>query len=287
MSAAASGQNCAPAVWRVSRADLVGVLEAAARRAPGRTTAEPGADAGLAVPRSGAALDLRTAEEDNMLARNPCRIRGAGNEHAAERPVLTVAQVFGLAERVGRRPVGNIRQVQDGYRLRFSRHGAMRNSPERCATRRDAERVLWKMANDGRADCTQDRRFYALVLLATFASLRWGEATALRRTDLDLESRTVRIRVAYVERSNGEMLLGPPKSEAGRRVVSIPAAIIAELREHLAIYVKADPGALVSPSVKGGPLRRGNFNKMSAWPHAVESIGMPGLRPTAGRACAT
>ena len=35
VSAAASGQNCAPAVWRVSRADLVGVSEAAARRAPG------------------------------------------------------------------------------------------------------------------------------------------------------------------------------------------------------------------------------------------------------------
>jgi len=32
-------------------------------------------------------------EEDNMLARNPRRIRGAGDEHAAERPVLmTVAQ---------------------------------------------------------------------------------------------------------------------------------------------------------------------------------------------------
>ena len=43
MSAAASGQNCAPAVWRVSRADLVGVSEAAARRAPGGPlNAEPG-----------------------------------------------------------------------------------------------------------------------------------------------------------------------------------------------------------------------------------------------------
>jgi integrase len=45
----------------------------------------------------------------------------------------------------------------------------------------------------------------------------------------------------------------------------------------VAIYVKAEPGALVFPGVEGGPLRRGNFNKMSAWPHAVESIGMPGL----------
>jgi integrase len=65
-------------------------------------------------------------------------------------------------------------------------------------------------------------------------------------------------------------------SEAARRVVGIPAAIIAELREHSAIYVKADPGALVFPGVKGGPLHRGNFTKMAAWPHAVECIGVPG-----------
>lgn len=37
---------------------------------------------------------------------------------------------------------------------------------------------------------SRHRRFYALVLLATFASLRWGEATALRRSDVDLEART-------------------------------------------------------------------------------------------------
>jgi integrase len=34
---------------------------------------------------------------------------------------------------------------------------------------------------------------------------------------------------------------------------------------------------LVFPGVKGGPIRRGNFNKMAAWPQAVASIGMPGL----------
>ena len=127
------------------------------------------------------AVMTTAVEDDSMLGRNPCRIKGAGDEHAAERPVLTVRQVFDLAERVGRRPVGNIRTTPDGYRLRFSRNGVMRTSPERYATRQEAERALWKMADDGRADCTHDRRFYALVLLATFASLRWGEATALRR----------------------------------------------------------------------------------------------------------
>jgi hypothetical protein len=50
---------------------------------------------------------LTTAvEEDKILPRNPCRVRGAGTELTPERPVLTVAQVFELAELVARRPVG-------------------------------------------------------------------------------------------------------------------------------------------------------------------------------------
>ena len=216
-------------------------------------------------------------EDDKLLPRNPCRIRGAGTEDAAERPVLTVTQVFELAGQVGRRPVGNIRAIQGGYRLRFGRHGEMRTSPEMYASRAEAERALWKMASDDRADCHHDRRYYALVLLATFASLRWGEATALRRCDLDLNTRTVRVRAAYIERSTGEMLLGPPKSRAGRRIVGIPEVLVSTLREHLAVFTEDGPGALVFPGAKGGPLRRGNFNKMSAWPHAVEWIGMPGL----------
>ncbi len=223
------------------------------------------------------AIMTTAVDDDGMLLRNPCRIKGGGDEHAEERPVLTVKQVFDLAERVGRRPVGNMRKTPDGYRLRFRRNGEFRTSPERFATRQQAERALWKMADDNRADCIHDRRFYALVLLVTFASLRWGEATALTRSDLDLRAGTVRIRAAYVERSTGEMLLGRPKSEAGRRVVGIPAAIIPDLTQHLAIYVKDEPGALVFPGVKGGPIRRGNFSRLSGWPHAVEAIGMPGL----------
>ncbi|MGO9194480.1 MAG: hypothetical protein ACLP8X_39325 [Streptosporangiaceae bacterium] len=129
--------------------------------------------------------------------------------------------------------------VAGGYRVGFRRHGEMRTSPEMYGTRPEAERALWKTARDGRADCTHDRRFYALVLLATFASLRWGEATALRRCDLDLEAATVRVRAAYVERSTGEMLLGPPKSKADRRIVGIPDAIIPALREHLSVFAIA------------------------------------------------
>jgi integrase len=153
----------------------------------------------------------------------------------------------------------------------------MRTASELYLTRPTAEAVLWVMGDDGRADCEHDRRYRALVLLATFASLRWGEATALRRCDLDLAAGVVRVRAAYAERSTGELVLGPPKSRAARRIVGIPASIIPAMREHLALFVSAEPNALIFPGAKGGPLRHSNFNKMSAWPHAIRAIGAEGL----------
>jgi hypothetical protein len=54
--------------------------------------------------------------------------------------------------------------------------------------------------------------------------------------------------------------------------VSISQAIIPVLREHLSTFVKPEPGALVFPGVMGGPLRQGNFNKMSAWPYALRLL---------------
>ncbi|WP_068920976.1 tyrosine-type recombinase/integrase [Planobispora rosea] len=224
------------------------------------------------------AVLMTAAEEDHIIARNPCRIRGAGDEHAQERPVLTVAQVFELADLVGRRPVGNVRKLKEhAYRLRFQRHGEMRTHPETFTSRTDAERALWKMGMDGRADCTHDRRFRALVLLATFASLRWGEVSALRRTDVDLDAGTVRVRAVYIERSTGGLVLGPPKSKAGRRVVGIPKGIVSALREHIATYVRDEPGALLFPGAKGGPLRRSGFNTRTRWVDVVRELGLPGL----------
>ncbi|MEV0228114.1 site-specific integrase [Nonomuraea sp. NPDC050786] len=224
------------------------------------------------------AVLMTAAEDDGIIPRNPCRIRGADAEHAEERPVLTVPQVFELADRLGRRPFGNVRKVKDGvYRLRFQRHGEMRTHPEIFLTRAEAERALWEMARDGRADSDQDRRFRAMVLLATFASLRWGEVSALRRMDVDLVAKTVRVRVAFVERSTGGLLLGPPKSKAGRRTVGIPESIVPILKEHLATYVQDEPGALMFPAAKGGPMRRSGFNTRTRWVEVVKDMGLPGL----------
>jgi len=46
---------------------------------------------------------LNTAVDDGLIRRNPCRITGAGQEKSPERPVLTVSQVFALADAFDRR----------------------------------------------------------------------------------------------------------------------------------------------------------------------------------------
>jgi integrase len=225
------------------------------------------------------AVLMTAVVEDKILTRNPCQVRGAGTENAPERPTLTVAQVFDLAERVGVRPVGNIRKLDSGeYRVRYQAKGdVMRRLHQTFPTRLEAERALWKLAEDGRADVIRDDRLRALILLAAFASLRWGEVTALRRCDIDTVNHTVRVRAAYVEQANGRMLLGPPKSKARRRTVAIPSAIVPYLVAHLERYTKPGGDALVFTGIKGGPLRLSGFNKVTRWKHVVEAIGVPNL----------
>lgn len=117
---------------------------------------------------------LMTAVDDKMLARNPCRIKGADNEHTPERPVLTATEVFDLANLVGRHPIGNVRKLASGgFRLRYREAGGdMCTSPVTYPDRIAAELALWALADEGQVEVRYDGRYRAMVLLATFASLR-------------------------------------------------------------------------------------------------------------------
>jgi integrase len=120
-------------------------------------------------------------------------------------------------------------------------------------------------------------RYSVMILVAALASLRYGEVTALRRRDLDLGAGTLHVRQQYVEVIGQGLVLGPPKSRAGRRMLSIPAALVTLLRTHLDTYVLSGPDALLFCGPTGVPIRRGNFNKLVGWRDVVDSIGMPGL----------
>jgi integrase len=159
---------------------------------------------------------MNTAVEDGLIRRNPCRIKGAGSEDSPERPVLTVAQVYALADAIG-------------------------------------------------------PRYRGLILLATFASLRWAELAALTPNDIDLDACTVRVSRQINYPPGGGHTFGPPKSRAGRRVVSFPDLIVPDLRVH---HDGLGPAAaLVFPSPDGQPLRHSNFYRRVWMPAATGLVG--------------
>ena len=78
-----------------------------------------------------------------------------------------------------------------------------------------------------------DPRFRALVLVAAYAGLRWGELVGLRVERV--EPLHGRITVAeQVTEIDGHFTWGPPKTEAGRRTVTLPAVAASALADHWA-----------------------------------------------------
>ena len=70
---------------------------------------------------------LNTAVADGLIGRNPCTIRGAGIEHARERPMLDTATVLELAEAIGPRLrclvlLGGFAGMRTGELLGLQRH---------------------------------------------------------------------------------------------------------------------------------------------------------------------
>jgi integrase len=120
-------------------------------------------------------------------------------------------------------------------------------------------------------------RYRALVFTAAYAGCRWGELAALRQRSLDLLHGTLIVEEQVVELRGGRLVFCPPKSEAGRRVVHLPAGLVDELRAHLARFVSADPAGLVFPSEKGGVLRQSNFRDRQ-WAPALRAAGVEKLR---------
>jgi integrase len=99
-------------------------------------------------------------------------------------------------------------------------------------------------------------RMRLLVLLATFAGLRRSQLLGLRRRDLDVVHREVSVAqtVHHLRDGMGVVVQGP-KSSAGRRSVSFPSTLVADVERHLAQYVGTGRDSLVFTGEKGGPLR--------------------------------
>jgi integrase len=114
-------------------------------------------------------------------------------------------------------------------------------------------------------------RFSALILVAAFSGLRWGELAPVRRGSDSWDGEGSRKLAALRDR----LQFGPPKSDAGNRTVALPAAALAALRPHMLTHVKADQVALVFTGGKGKPLRTSNFRRAVKWAQVLKAASMP------------
>jgi integrase len=96
--------------------------------------------------------------------------------------------------------------------------------------------------------------YQAMTLLACWGALRFGELVELKRRDIDLEDGVINVRRAAV-RVHGGWVVGPPKSDAGVRDVTLPPHIIPALKRHLTEHVGPQQDALLFPAKSGSHLQ--------------------------------
>jgi integrase len=96
-----------------------------------------------------------------------------------------------------------------------------------------------------------------LVRVLGKLGLRWGEAAALRRRNVDLLRRRLRVEESLAE-VGGRLSVGPTKSHATRSVPLTPSLAKA-FERHLTLHVGAAPDASVFTGPQGGPLRHSAF----------------------------
>lgn len=119
-------------------------------------------------------------------------------------------------------------------------------------------------------------RYSALVLVLAFGGLRFGEATALRRSDVGNKGAQLKVErsVRYL---NKRWVVGDPKTDAGRRTVALPGVVATALAQHLKQFVPEGDDALLFGTATGNYLARSNWNQ--TFRRAAEAAQLPPVRP--------
>lgn len=138
-----------------------------------------------------------------------------------------------------------------------------------------------------KALCQQAGRLYGVLFLTQgLCGLRIGEVLALQRPDLDLDGGRLFVRRQVIWRRKKDCKEGEPrwafaepKSEAGKRVVELPAVLVPFLQAHLERQNGSpNPHRLVFYTKEGTPLEGRNVRRRHFQP-ALKALGLTGIRP--------
>ena len=117
-------------------------------------------------------------------------------------------------------------------------------------------------------------RLALAVLLGAWCQLRRGEVLELRRRDVTRETVTITRGVTWAK---GEPHVGPPKTDAGVRTVSVPPHIADAITDHLAEHTGARADALLFP---GEPRGSSHLNPTTFAYYVKSAVGRTSLPPT-------
>ena len=120
---------------------------------------------------------------------------------------------------------------------------------------------------------------FTIAIVALGSGLRRGELCALRWSNIDLESRTLRVEQS-IEQTRAGLRFKAPKTKHGLRSMTLPPSVISELRAHwraqneqrLALGLgRGSPDDLVFPAWDHQPLMPNTLSR--EWSRAVAAIG--------------
>jgi len=115
-------------------------------------------------------------------------------------------------------------------------------------------------------------RYRALVWTAAGTGLRQGELFGLTLPHVDFLRRSLRVEQQLVLLAGAPPYLAPPKTEASRRTVPLPAVVLEALARHLEQF-PTGPDELVFTNERGEAIRRNHWSDV--WRPAAEAAEMP------------
>jgi len=130
-------------------------------------------------------------------------------------------------------------------------------------------------------DALRGRPLYLVAVIGLATGMRRGEIAALRWRDVDSDGGKIRVERS-LEQTNAGLAFKSPKTEAGRRTISIPPSVATELKKHwrqqqeqrLALGLgKAGLDDLVFALADGSPWPPDSLT--TAWQKTIAALKLP------------
>lgn len=104
--------------------------------------------------------------------------------------------------------------------------------------------------------------YRAAVPILAWCGLRFGELIELRRKDIHDDGRHVTLKVRRAAtRVDNKLVVGPPKTDAGVRDVTVPPHVAEQLREHMKKHTGRGPESFLFTTTRGQRLSTTAFTK--------------------------